>query len=515
VTTAASGVGKAAPKMIPAVEELRNGRDSTERVPRWDRYVAGSEASQDGAFRAALDKHGKSAAWAAYARETFAKLYDSGLGKELATEDRPDGSDWVSRMHEAAAGLPEWQALRERARRDQWACGVAAGEALNVIAQTVTPPEQDPQQLSDELEVLKDLAAQRGGKVSQRLLRKMGEIQKRLKEAQEAHAAAGRAQAAAGSKIRSVLRGAARRAGEQIAEFDDACATLGAGDGAGLASRVKAPAVEIRTALMKNEKLRRILRRAGRMRAAAVARQRDKARAGQEELCDIRPGRDIARLTPSELANLANPDTEALLYRRLMEDAALTYELRGRERRAEGPIIMMVDESGSMSGAPDEWAKSVAMAMMEIAARQGRPFIYGHFDTSVSRIDRIDRPRDLTLEQLGELATYFHGGGTYIGVALDCAAGLLEKAQSDRADKPFRRADVVLVTDGLSGDHAAQDKAIDRIRALGGHLFSVFIGCDPKEAKEPCSIRADEKVLITGTDITSGDPGKMGAIFSI
>lgn len=500
-------------KGVDSIHELKTGRDNTRAVTRWDRFMAAREASDGGSFGTALAEHERSTAWAGFARETFSKLYDSGIGGDLKDEERPMGSDWVAKMHEAAEALPEWRALRERARRDAWACGIAAGEALRVLAQTVKPPETDPQSIQDELEFVKSLMEQSEGKTSPKHLKRMAALKRQVQDANEEHARANQLLANKAAAVRSALRGAAQKAQEQIAEYDDAMMTLGAGDGAGMMSRVNAPAPVIRSLLMKNAKLRRILKRAGRMKNAAIQKQRDKARPGREELCDVKPGNELANLVPAELVYLCDPDMENLLLRKLSESAALTYELRGKESKHEGPIILLVDESGSMSGEPDEWAKSVAMALMEIAARQNRPFAYVHFDTRVSRVDEVPSPRSIKIEQLAELATYFTGGGTSIGVALNHGATMLETAQKARGDKPWKRADIILVTDGDSYDHPEQKKAIERIRALGGHLYSFFVNCSIGDT--PCASMADEKMMINYQDIQGGDPAKLGNLFSI
>jgi uncharacterized protein with von Willebrand factor type A (vWA) domain len=499
-------------KGVDPVRELKVGRDTTRTVNKWDRYLGAREAAEGGSFGEALAAHDKSTAWAAFARETFSKLYDSGLGNDLPDEERPMGSDWVSKLHESAEALPEWRALKERARRDSWACGVAAGEALRVLAQQVKPPDTDPQAIQDELDFVKSLAEE-GGKTHPQHLKRLAALQRQVRDANEEHARATQLLSSKSAAVRSALRGAAMKAQDQISEFDDAMLTLGASDGAGIQSRVNAPPQQIRATLMKNAKLRKILKLAGRMKNAAIQKQRTKARPGCEELCDVKPGNDLSRLLPSELVNLGTPDTEAMLYRRIIESSALTYELRGKEQRNEGPIIMAVDESGSMAGQPDEWAKSVAMALMEIAARQNRPFAYIHFNTQVTRVDEVKQPKSMTLAQLEELATYFTSGGTYIGAALEHCAKMLEDAHKERGDKPWKRADVVLVTDGMSGDNDRQNKAIDRIHALGGHLYSIFIGFEG--CTDPCDTRADSKMAITARDIASGDPSKLGTIFSI
>lgn len=509
----------AQPKVDP-VREMREGRDATAGVNRWDRHQAASEAAEGGVFGGALSKHGQAASWAAFARETFSKLYDSGLTSEIKAEDRPAGSDWVARLHDSATALPEWNALRERARRDAWASGIATGEALNVLADTVTPPQQDPQSLQDELDFVRSLAAEAGdgtGKTTGKHLKRMAALQRKIQDAKEEHARAVQMLDAKGAGLRSAMRKAAMKANEVIEEMDEAMATLGAGDGAGTASRVAAPPQQVRNALQQNAKLRKILKLAGRMKSHAIQKQRSKATPGREELCDVSVGDDVSRLVPTELVNLGEEHTEALLFRRLTEKSAMVYELRGKVSVSEGPIILCVDESGSMGGDRDMWAKAVAIALMEIAARQNRPFAYVHFDSRVSRTDEFPNPRGLALKQMEELVSYFTGGGTSIARALDHAATMLDKGAASREatnSKPWKRADVILITDGDDGDSTGQKLAIERIRKQSGHLYSIFIEDHPG-AESPLVKMADEKMQITNADIRSGDPSKLGGMFSM
>lgn len=502
------------------IKVVRDGADATITTPKWDRFQASKEAEVGGVYGTALAQHEASTAWAQYARETFAKLYDSGLAKEIPHEDRPMGSDWVGKLHEQAEALPEWRALKDRARRDAWACGVAAGEALNVIGSQVKPPDQDPQKIQDQIETIKELSE--GKQLSKKQLARLAALQRALQDAQANHAQATQLLDAKGAGLRSAMRAAATKAQETITEMDDAMSTLGAGDQTGAVSRVAAPPQELRTALQKNQKLRKILKIAGRMKASAIQKQRSKATHGREELCDVVSGSDLSRLVPSELANLATPTTEALLYRKLMENAAQVYELRGKVSIAEGPIILAVDESGSMAGQRDMWAKGVAFAMMEIAARQKRPFAYVHFDSRVTRTDEISQPRSVDLKQLEEFCNYFTGGGTSIRNALDHCATMLEGAAQARADKPWKRADVILVTDGDDHDFAGQKAAVERIRKLSGHLYGIFIdsydyGAATKNDGNAKHVSAmcDQKLYFSTADIDKADPTKLGDIFSI
>lgn len=495
---------KARVEKFDAVKELKIGRDQTAEVPKWERYLAGSEAATGGSYGAALEAH-PGPAWAGFAREVFAKLYDGHEPKTLPAEARPHGATWVEKMHDAAESLPEFKALTARARRDAWACGVAAGEALKIIAENVQPPKEDPQAIQDEIDFVKSLME--GGKTNPQHLKRLASLGRQLQGAQEGVARATQVLGAKSASLRSQMRGAAMKAQEALDEMDAATSALGAGQGTGIASRSSAPPHVLKNELLKNKKLRRIAALAGRMKTAAINKQRTKARPGQEELCDVTIGGDLRRLVPSELGNLADEDTEALLYRRLMESAAMSYELRGKERKSEGPIVVAVDESGSMSGAPDEWAKAVVFGLLEIAARQNRPLYLIHFDYQVTRIDAFPDARAIDIKAIADAVTYFTGGGTSIGAALENAQMVMQANEG-----PWSRADVIVITDGESGDYDRQQAAVDAIKKRGGHLYVVGIGITPHGV---LADEADESVVISSDDIKIGDAAKVSAVFTM
>lgn len=482
-----------------AVQELKTGKDTTINVGRWTRYLAASEAREGGVFNDSLvSGEGNDAAWAGFAREVFAKLY--GLGEtegDIEADARPSGSEWVVKLHEHAESLPEWQALKARSQGDPWACGVAAGEALNVARGAVQAPTTDLDAAEAEAEFIRDL--QQDGMTSPKHLRRLAEVNRSIEHARREAAEALEQAESAASGVRVALRSAIAGVNETLDQVDAALGTmgLGAGGGAGIASRVAAPRAEVRAALLANPKLLRVLQIAGRLKTKAIQKQRTKARPGAEELCDITVGADLARLVPAELGNLADETTEALLVRRLMERSATCYELRGREQKAEGPIVMVVDESFSMSGPRDETAKAIALAMMEIAARQNRPFAYVRFADRVVGVDRFESPRALKLDELLDFVTRFNGGGTRIGAALVRAADIM----SERG-KPWAKADVIIVSDGDShNDNDVQEHAVKRIKEAGAHVYGIFVATSRSFTRSLC----DEVLDVTDANLENVD----------
>lgn len=306
--------------------------------------------------------------------------------------------------------------------------------------------------------------------------------------------------------MRSALRGAARKATQEIADAEAGLVGLGAGKEPGQRCRLDAPRQEVLQALRANPKLARIAKLAGRLRAQAVRKQSEKTDTAASEISDVVLGGDVARLLPSELALLADEDTEALLYARLAERRALQYLLTGREPKAEGPIVLAIDESGSMAGDRDEWAKAVALALAEVASRQKRAFVVLHFSTRVAHEQRFDDPSRLDFAAVMDLCTHFVGGGTTINAPLVRAAEVI--AEAKKANATMAGADVVLITDGEDGDdHAEQTEAL---HALGARVFGFAVA---SEFTAEFAALLDSVEQIDDRDL--GASAKLDRVFSI
>jgi uncharacterized protein with von Willebrand factor type A (vWA) domain len=104
----------------------------------------------------------------------------------------------------------------------------------------------------------------------------------------------------------------------------------------------------------------------------AQSKQRRKATHGLDDMVGVVMDGDLARLLPQELAKLAIPEFEDDTLRRLVERQLMCREYRSMEPVAKGPIIIAVDESGSMSGDKAHTAKALALALAWVARQQKR-----------------------------------------------------------------------------------------------------------------------------------------------
>jgi hypothetical protein len=64
-------------------------------------------------------------------------------------------------------------------------------------------------------------------------------------------------------------------------------------------------------------------------------------------------GGDLARILPSEMLRFLDPLTEDKAMLDLIEGRMLQYEIRGKQKKGKGPIVICIDSSGSMDGSPE------------------------------------------------------------------------------------------------------------------------------------------------------------------
>ncbi len=440
---------------------LGEGRNHTRTVAPFTRSLAVSEADEEGMFRRALERHAVEQ-WPGLQRELFGRLY--GDAEPLA--EVAEGDRWLQVVHENVDEVSEWEDLQARSEGDPWAAGIGAARVTEVLGKVLDEairklaPQEDPERVEQEAQELEEEAEGAGVVEAER--------------AEQLRAQAEALATALGSEetqlqIRDAVRAGAAQAEAEIAAVEAAVAGLGAGGGMGMLSGVDAPKEDVRKAVMADPKLRRIAELAGRLRMRARDKQRRKVRYQPEQIVDVTVGAEINRLLPSELMLLGTEETELLLLKRLTERQALQYELEGSEAEDQGPILLLVDSSGSMEGPRNEWAMAVGLALMEVCAMQRRGFGLCHYDGQVQKTFLVKASQRITLPELIEMVSYFSGGGTAFSPPVNWAAEQIEGGT-------WSKADVVLVTDGGTGDNWS--KAADRVHAAGANLFGVAIECD-------------------------------------
>lgn len=89
-------------------------------------------------------------------------------------------------------------------------------------------------------------------------------------------------------------------------------------------------------------------------------------------------------MLPTELAALTDATRTLDFGRRFLEKQLAQYGMRPIQRNGHGPILCAIDESGSMSRPPMEWASAAGLALMDTARRQKCAIGAVFFNTTIA-----------------------------------------------------------------------------------------------------------------------------------
>lgn len=237
-----------------------------------------------------------------------------------------------------------------------------------------------------------------------------------------------------------------------------------------------------------NANVRQIAQMAGRMYAAMRGANASKVSGAVGELHSVEQGDDLSRMLPTEHLLLADPAMEIEFTDRFVSKRLLQYSVRGKTKASKGPLVVLIDESSSMEGQRNAWAKAVVLAISRVAKDEGRPMFVIHYSTSVYP-HALD-PNDA--QQVLSTIRSFLRGGTKIGWAMQSAVTTIAKMPG---------ADAILVTDGVDHDSWSIEKACDALDGVSARLWTVAVECRIDES-HPLRRRAAGYTTMDGRDLT-------------
>lgn len=290
---------------------------------------------------------------------------------------------------------------------------------------------------------------------------------------------------------------AVEQAAGEVEEVEEAQRAFGLGDGTGGAVDAKRIAALYRT-VRHDRQLKRIVDLAGRFRRLAQAKQRQKQTHGYDDMIGVELSGDVGRLVPAELALLADEDLGDDALRRLAERQMMSRQFRGVERVARGPVIVCVDESGSMSGSRIESAKAFALAMAWVARQQGRwCALNGWSGHGQSRTIALPPGRWDEVAVLQWCQSFWDGGTE---PPLDAMPAIYAETKASAG-----KTDVVIVTDG---DCTIEPETVARFNAWKkqskARLITLVIGAGEGDMPKV----SDEVFKTGGIDVDDAAVGR-------
>ena len=237
------------------------------------------------------------------------------------------------------------------------------------------------------------------------------------------------------------------KAQEEVNDLNDALEAMGCGEENGDDGSMDTTKMsEMFKRIRNSRKLKEICELAGRFRRAARAKQRQKTRHGRDEMVGVTLGDQIDRLVPTELAMLSDEDFELDAMRRLVEKQSMVRDMKGSEKLGKGPIVVCVDESGSMRGDKIIAAKALALTMGWIARHQKRWLALVGFSSGKAKGTRLLlKPGKWDEAGLLDWLDHFYSGGTTMDIPFD----VLPHEWWVEFDPPKGKTDIVMITDAI------------------------------------------------------------------
>lgn len=361
--------------------------------------------------------------------------------------------DEVARTHRVNRAVlnelmddPSWRDLRQYTVGDTFGAGLAVATMapqLQSLYERLQPAQDAAEAAEQAQQELDDAEAQADGEgLSDDAQASLDRLRQQAAEASEV------ADEALDGCVPSIGKAIRLAAGEAASEAKDTAeAAAGWGIGPGELGRIDPTERKRLAEMISSERMRKIAELVGRMRNMIWGEQSVRFDPGPDEMHDVVLSDDLARLVPSELIYLMDPELEDIFYLKLLSEQLLTYELRSTRREAKGAIILVEDSSGSMAGDKEYWARATGLALLDIAIRQDRRFTAIVFSGRGSFVTFDFDPATRDTAKMLDYASLSIGGGTDFAGPLDSAVASLdaELAATGRCD-----GDIVLATDGVA-----------------------------------------------------------------
>ena len=140
------------------------------------------------------------------------------------------------------------------------------------------------------------------------------------------------------------------------------------------------------------DRFKSMMQKAGRLRRIATKHRKVIDRQMRSEVVDVERGADLSRVLPSQIAGLRHPKMSKLVKRNIVERSLMQYRLEGKESKGRGPVVVLLDRSGSMDdGSSDVWASAIGIAMLGVARRQKRPVTVIGFNRAITTAMHMDK----------------------------------------------------------------------------------------------------------------------------
>lgn len=421
--------------------------------------------------------------------------------RELSSGDAVNSAIATASMHKpvletaqrVALAIAEHQTEAEQREKEMEAAAEALERLMETASNAQSPAEQ--QMAMHGLQAAMDQFA--------RIQKEMGENQLATEQA---------AQQAIKQGAQEMRREAQQAAGEM--EAQEALANAYGTDPGQLQKMSAQERIDLAKKL-KNNRLAEFMKLIGQFKAVQKAESRKRVTNAATEIHGVRLSDELERLTVGEYLNFACEELETLFWLRYTEKMLVTYDVHGKEKMGQGPVVVVCDESGSMGcadvmgGTREAWSKALALAMLDQARGRKRDFVYIGF-ASPGQQHMVEFPYgEQTLDKVLQMTEHFFGGGTYYEKPLMDALDYIEKHyESDTRNQG--KPDIIFLSDDEYTSEFPEEfmSRYEKLKdKIGIRAYGIALGCSAGGAMKAICDDVSEITQVVS------DPKNVGHLF--
>ena len=222
----------------------------------------------------------------------------------------------------------------------------------------------------------------------------------------------------------------------------------------------------------------------------------------RSDITGICEGNDLNSLLPIEYCYLAEKSLQPIFFERYTEKKLRMIDYASREQRpmddkkipgnqvseeAEGPFIVCIDTSGSMSGEREKLAKSALLAIAELTEQQHRKCYIIIFSDDVECIEITDL--GTSFDRLADFLCQSFHGGTDLAPAIAHTIRMIEAGG-------YREADFVMISDfEMMSIDKELSAGIRKIKENQTRIYALCMG----DAPQPSYLNISERYWMLPT----------------
>ena len=365
------------------------------------------------------------------ARDLFCSLYKN---DPMLKKEPPEGTLFNRKILEEFMSNPQTELLRDYTVYDDFYAGCASVNTLNDIIERIKTDE-DLKKIADKQNQILGMEDGEGKEEEIENLKKLISTQS--------------------EKINEVVSKAIIDAQKDVKKKDDIMDFFGCSKEI---ENSKLKPQDKFNLLEEYERIKDMAKYIGRYRQLASSSRFSNKKDKNVELCSIDLGDDIMHALPTEQLLMMNPTLKMEFFRKYTEKQLIQYNFKRDVPSGQGPIIALLDDSGSMYDGNDtaKKARGALFGLIEVAKKEKRDIGICIFSSGGEMSTFLIEKGKVDPQQIVQILEIMYAGGTNYYEPLEWALDLAKKSL-------FKEADIVMITDG---DCYLNNSQLSRINKL-------------------------------------------------